>query len=661
MRPIRPTTCYERLPFPIAFPVHLCELRGAHATAEMRVLRLISAAESLIRYLTLVAVSDYLDCGAFDPDCNRILGDKLRDKLAMGTWQELLRRTVQAFFDHDKPTRPGELRDHFYFRRGTKLKPTTLLNRLNGLVEFRNHLHHGRMKQALDSLEKCSDDFTAVLTELAFLAEYPLVVPVVAEDGDARIITQVVQCMGHPREFPSLQCEVDVPASLAPGPILNRSPVLLDRGGTRVLLNLYPLTLFEEGPNDLSNEVYRYERSLWDGDAPQRVTFAPQQPGFAELDAHGYGDRAWVLRDFQGRLARAGIGGRAAPGPNVARDTTFPSLETEIDERYSKFVGRDDDCARLLAQMDRQGRGYVCYQAPFGMGKSSFAAFLIRQYGWPGHLIKREGRRDQPARFLRYLLGQLLRDGEAVGALPDDVDDLREELAAALAKASGPADRRVVIVLDGLHELPPEVEHGFLLDDLPPRVFFVLLSQPCELLDELERRVKAPWENLSLEGLSDKDALEYLDQTDLGLTDEEMEEVVKEARGLPYYLERAVWHLSAGRPWRDAGLNLEAEYRGAIDRAFGACTEKESARVLGLLCACQEALSFQDLLELVKLPARRVRAVLAEIRPYLQVRQREVGIFHETFRGALRRELSEEELRHWDEEIVRWIGYRTTG
>jgi hypothetical protein len=538
MSPIRSRECYERLPFPIAYHVHRCESREAWSSAETRAKRLADALEALVRYLAQAAVSDYLQQGAFDPKLNGHLDLRIRRSLPLGLWMDVLRETAAAFFRHNRETRPPGLAALLFDRRGARPQPSDFLRKLDALLASRNDLAHKPWKSPVDALARCYDDFQEVLSRLAYLADYPLVVPMKSDPGDARTITAVVECMGHPSEFVYRERRIEFPEGLGAGPVVSASAVLLEKDAPRVLLSLYPLTIFELGPSELSDELYRYDRSAWDGDSPHRVTFAPNHPGQEELEVTSHGERDWALRDFRSRFASV-LSSRPIPPapPPGGPDFRIPSLELEIDARHDSFVGRLADCDRLTEQLDRQGHGYVCYQAPFGAGKSSFASFLIRHFGWPGHLVKRECRRDQPARFLQHLLSRLLEAGDPRD-LPDSTGALEELLFGALERASErlqarPANERVVIILDGLNYLPPEAETGFLFEALPPRVFFVLLSQPCPLLEAVRGRTRAPWADLRLEGLSDDDALEVLDRSEVTLPDEEREQVIRAAKGFP--------------------------------------------------------------------------------------------------------------------------------
>src|SRR5437763_6414 len=86
-----------------------------------------------------------------------------------------------------------------------------------------------------------------------------------------------------------------------------------------------------------------------------------------------------------------------------------------------------------------------------------------RAIGWAGPLIRRESRRDQPARFLQHLVARLLEAGGLPDGLPESTGALEELLYQALGRAGErlpgrPASERVVVILDGLDALAPEAD-----------------------------------------------------------------------------------------------------------------------------------------------------------------------------------------------------------
>src|SRR5262249_23031195 len=88
----------------IAFHARRCQSRQAR-TPESRFLYLAAAVEGLVRYLGLVAFSDYLQQGAFETRLNAWLQEHLSRPLTLGTWLELLRETMRSFISQKRTLR----------------------------------------------------------------------------------------------------------------------------------------------------------------------------------------------------------------------------------------------------------------------------------------------------------------------------------------------------------------------------------------------------------------------------------------------------------------------------------------------------------------------------------------------------------------------------
>jgi hypothetical protein len=112
---------FQRLPFPIAFPVSLSRSLPARRSPESRFLHLIAALESTVRFLSLVGISDYLQQGGFEPTLNTLIRERVGRPLSLGVWLELFRETVRAFVSHKKPLRVAELTPLLSRRAGTFL------------------------------------------------------------------------------------------------------------------------------------------------------------------------------------------------------------------------------------------------------------------------------------------------------------------------------------------------------------------------------------------------------------------------------------------------------------------------------------------------------------------------------------------------------------
>jgi hypothetical protein len=657
MPPI-PLRLSEKLPFPIAFHVHLCRTREANRSPESGVRYLFRAVEGLVRYLSLLVVSDYLQKKAFNPTTNALLWRKAcREKLGLGTWMELLREVTRAFAEAHRETSPPGIVPLLFLEGSGKWKPSGVQERLNDLITARNVEAHVRAFDPRTQLVSLSNAFSEVLQEVQFLADYPLIVPTEEAKG-ARTITAFTECMGPTRDFVfHTNQRVEVPRELADMLTVTGAPALLTPDRRKVLTVLYPLQLFEEGLRD-DCDLYDYYESVWGSNAPARVSFESHKgvgdKGFLHVGPQ-LPNRSFVIDDFARRLAPLVP---AATPPVVAPIRTYciNSAEVEIDAHCERFVGRTQEREELLTTFARLGKGYVCYEGPTGTGKSAFAAHLIRRFHWAGHLIKKESRRDDPARFLPCLLHQLMERNCLLRGIGSEPGEQEEQLYQVFQEVGAAPDGRphpaAVVVLDGLHLLPQDVVPGFLFETLPPGAFFVLFSQRCLLLETL-RASRAPWVDLSIVGLTDPESRDFLDRYQTGLSDADKDEIIQEANGFPLYLTRAAQAAQVGQPWRGAtATTLEAGYRQVVTHAVQANGASAEA-VLGLLCVAREPLSVVEFAEIARLSARQVRGILERVEPYLLCVNSQYTIFHESFREFLRRELAAAVARA-DEEIIRW-------
>ena len=215
---------------------------------------------------------------------------------------------------------------------------------------------------------------------------------------------------------------------------------------------------------------------------------------------------------------------------------------------------------------------------------------------------------------------------------------------------------RLPIVFDGLNELPQNTPLDFFPGTLPPRVFFVVLSQPCHLLEQLQGQVQVDKVALKLGGLSEDEVLQWLDLVEAPLAENQRRELVRRAKGWPLYLKRAIDWVRAGGSWAAVPPDIEGFYQQAIRQAFTLGDEGLISHALGVLWATKEPLSINDLSAIMGENAHRVRTkALEPVRAYLLIVERQVSLWHETFRDFLERELfNPDQARQFQEEIVRW-------
>lgn len=138
--------------------------------------------------------------------------------------------------------------------------------------------------------------------------------------------------------------------------------------------------------------------------------------------------------------------------------------------RVDDFVGRDWLVTELAAFMAAEDRGYFVVEAEAGLGKSTFAAWLVSRRGYPGHFTRLAGGNLARTALLN-LSAQLIGAHDLFAVLekklhlpaldrslvpewagePDGFDSLLHVAAAEVATP----ERPIVLVVDGLDEESP--------------------------------------------------------------------------------------------------------------------------------------------------------------------------------------------------------------
>lgn len=204
---------YRReLPFPIstAFTHYSHSPTKNHA---VRAWRLITAAESTLRYAAIVAACDYATDPAADPGLLEWLkGEWLGHKaLSFGTWSNGLMKIRKEL---------GRTWQAPFISEFQQVDTGRLASAIEQLVSARNQMAHGERVEVLSYqqfLKHNEDNLFTILEELQFLGKYQLCFAEVDEDeAPVQGTRQTLNlCRGAARSF--LQCTVTPSQPIPPG------------------------------------------------------------------------------------------------------------------------------------------------------------------------------------------------------------------------------------------------------------------------------------------------------------------------------------------------------------------------------------------------------------------------------------------------------------
>src|SRR5262249_42161947 len=150
------------------------------------------------------------------------------------------------------------------------------------------------------------------------------------------------------------------------------------------------------------------------------------------------------------------------------------------------------------------------------------------------------------------------------GELAEALFNVLHEVSKRLRRA-GPG--REVIVFDGLDELAHGTDLHFFPSALPPGVFFVVLSRPCDLMGSLRQRVQAQQRTFELPGLSEVEVRPLYDLAQVRLSEAERRQLVGAGQGWPLYHRRVIDSLRLNPCLQDVPAGLEGLYRLAVEHA----------------------------------------------------------------------------------------------
>jgi len=332
-----------------------------------------------------------------------------------------------------------------------------------------------------------------------------------------------------------------------------------------------------------------------------------------------------------------------------------------ISEVARTFVGINPVRKALDDFAKNNQRGYFILRAGPGQGKTAVCCSLVISEGYVHHFISRTGGRDDPRLILRSLIAQLVPLAEVDQPLPESIPELTK-LYEELLYLAAERRSRVVVVIDGLDELPVACDEGlpYLVegDNLPQGVFFLLTSRPGDRLDRLqERQYGIPTQTHELGPLSLSEMRQFLNSRNPGLSSPEVERIAEISQGNPLYLRAVLDQLEM-----NPGYDLQAlphNIESFFSNATGSLAVGNSVLhdVLGVFCAVRTPLSLADLAGIVGTSHRETYDLgIRPIRRFLLEIDRRYTFYHAKFHEFVSATLIyEDELRKSHRKIADWL------
>jgi serine phosphatase RsbU (regulator of sigma subunit) len=603
------------LPFPIAFPYHLI---GTARDPTARYERLLRCYEATVRYCALVQLSDYRAAGCPDAALNRKLLERLPRNLLLGHWIEIARQVTTLQRQGRFPAFMPEMAA-FYFKgtRGTTLTAEAEIFDVH-LCAARNDWAHPDQTWPADVYPQKFKEHRALLDQmleaLSFLGRYTLYVP--CSGPRPEVVSEALVLMG-PTEPPQL--EFDLELTLVPQVRdhldYEMTTFLVDQQDASRQLLLVPLSAFVN--RDGTEDVFLFEGCDLRQEVLKRLHYRGIRIGQKPLEVSPGSTHGRLTEHFTAWLSRmratldeleAGIEGGEGPSEEDLSVHYF-AVQRELIESHTRgFVGRSAVRQALDQFQTAQTCGYLVIRGGPGQGKSAAMAHLVKSRQLPHHFISRTGGRTDPRLILRSLLAQLLPRAKQSGPLPETVPDLTKRLEDALATLSSRGER-LVLILDAIDELPPDVGLEWLVTEgLPQGIFVVVTTRPGGRFQQLRDALYGvPHAVHDLAPLSLAEVTQILRASRPELTDTEVERIADVSQGNPLYLKAVADELEKGGRFdlRDLPVGIEGFFRLATGE-LRTGTNRILADALGLLVVARKPLSLAELGQILGTRQRQV-------------------------------------------------------
>jgi hypothetical protein len=382
-------------------------------------------------------------------------------------------------------------------------------------------------------------------------------------------------------------------------------------------------------------------------------------------------------------------GGFAAIGDNAAlniynigsdRPTIRPTLRNQLAPvitRHSIFAGRQAELSQLSEWVEPRKGSYTFVTGPSGYGKTALLVYLVRSLQALGqdpvyHFIsQRDDMLSQADFSFRSLCQQLVAIHGFGGELPSSTAEVRG-LFSVLLRIPAPADRRIVVVLDGLDEASDwSAGPGLFPRELPAGVHVVFSAREVADRDWLDQLGLHGEVNLLRLGRLDidgvRDVLSAAGTQSLAQAAQDnsiVRAVYEVSKGDPFYLRFLMEDLAGSSDVSESAVRRKPKGLDAYLNQWWLDVAAEAsahavADLLGYLAVANGRLTRAELSDISNedsLSGFTIDSAIEAVKRYLIGTSEDGYTFcHPRFADYLvGNRLSQEDLRGYSEALLRW-------
>jgi tetratricopeptide (TPR) repeat protein len=646
-------------PYPIACAYQrLLRSRRQNEAYQRSYNLLLDLHEIVVRFLTLITLSSYLQQEAFAPAFNERLCQMLRKNLSLGDWVSLLRETTRVYQRRVETLFIPELFPFYFKPSGGLTESARILERF---VELRNSTIGHMLTLTEPRYEELYMTnlplLSSVLEQLNFLAAYRLLIPTEIENG--RILS-AYDATGAASDF--YETKLDVYAG--DENIREYQPILIGRFDPNRQLVLYPLHIVEDDPVNEILDIMLFDGLKIAKDTLTSLRYLAIRRRSKIVLSEENSLHSLILKDCQHSLTTIfkAIEELIEPVSRATSSTYYFASQSDLIDTYiSAFVGRKAALDAFHSFCANRTRGIFFVMGVPGQGKSALAAKIIKDTGAIHHFIARDEARNVERYIIQSLISQLQQRYELLGKIPDDEDELRRAFSATLQDIRVICEREhrnEIIVLDGLDELlftQQGIRLDFLPNPLPAHIYVLLTSRPMELAGTLATRIDQSYE---LEPLSVQEVELLVRGRFPEASVDLVAKIFNESRGNPLYIRCVLAEFSQRQMATDRlPATIEDLYRGLLLR-LQQDGEELAYALLGILTVAYEGLSINELAIILHRKKRELLSKgLHNTRTFLVSTQGRYRIFHKSMRDFLTNPAEEyafdsQDLRQFHHVIV---------